>query len=189
MNPPVPYAKREGTDLTPSVVARLRAGDPAAARLLVDLYRAPLTRFCWGYLGRLEDAEDAFQDVCVKVLRAEAVPDSFRAYVYKIARNHCLNLRRARGRRPEQTDIAGENQLSDSLTGQLTRLADDEARRRVVELVRKLPAAKQEILRLRYTEDLSRAEIGEVLDISESVVKSRLFEAMKTLRTQIADTS
>ncbi len=115
------------------------------------------------------------------------MPDTFRAYVYKIARNHCLNILRSRGRRPENGQIPEETQLSGSLTGQLTRLANDEARRRVVAVVRKLPDEKREILRLRYTEDLSRAEIALVLEIPENLVKSRLFEAMKKLRTELSE--
>ena len=47
-----------------------------------------------------------------------------------------------------------------------------------------LSEAQREAIRLRYVEDLSRAEIAEVLDLPESVVKSRLFESLKKLREQ-----
>ena len=42
----------------------------------------------------------AVQEVFLKVLGASAVPDNFRAWIYRIARNHCLNLVRNRERRP-----------------------------------------------------------------------------------------
>ena len=45
-----------------------------------------------------------------------------------------------------------------------------------------LEESQREVLRLRYVEDLSRLEIAEVLDIPESVVKSRIFEGLKKLR-------
>ena len=46
-------------DLTPSLVARLRSGDTTAGGLLDRLYRQALVRFCRGYLGSREEAEDA----------------------------------------------------------------------------------------------------------------------------------
>jgi len=64
----------------------------------------------------------------------------------------------------------------------LTRLAKRELRSRTSHLVDALPVSQQEVLRLRYTEGLSRAEIAEVLEIPDSLVKSRLFEGLKKLR-------
>ena len=104
--------------------------------------------------------------------------------MYKVARNHCLNLLRHRRRRKDQQAIPAASQLKDSLTGHLTRLARDERRTQLDDLVLSLPASQREVLRLRYVEELSRGEIAEVLELSESVVKSRLFEGLKSLREQ-----
>jgi len=51
-------------------------------------------------------------------------------------------------------------------------------------MVQSLEESQREVLRLRYVEDLSRTEIAEVLDIPESVVKSRIFEGLEKLREQ-----
>lgn len=169
-------------DVTPSLVTRLREGDPNAGGLLDSLYREALIRFCWGYLGCLEDAEDAVQDICCHVLRSECVPDAFRPWLYKTARNHCVNLLRGRARRRDDAKLPSGSQLGGMLTGQLTKLVRSEQRSRLNELVRNLPDAQQEVLRLRYVEAFSRGEIAEVLEIPESVVKSRLFEGLKRLR-------
>lgn len=169
-------------DLTPSLVARLRAGDEDAGTLLDNLYRTALIRFCWGYLGRMEDAEDAVQDICFKVLRSDSVPDAFRPWLYKTARNHCLNMIRQHNRRRDNGELPSGSQLRDMLTGQLTRLVRTEQRARVDELVRSLPDSQQEVLRLRYVEGLSRVEISDVLETSQQVVKSRIFEGLKRLR-------
>ena len=61
-----------------------------------------------------------------------------------------------------------------------------ELQSRVSELVQGLPDAQRETLRLRYVEGLSRAEIAEVIETTESVVKSRLFEGLKKLREQMS---
>ena len=50
-------------DLTPTLVAGLREGDPEAGKLLNTLYRERLIRFCWGYLGAIDEAEDAVQEI------------------------------------------------------------------------------------------------------------------------------
>ncbi len=171
-------------DLTSSLVLRLRAGDSNAGALLDQLYRDALLRFCWGYLGRLEEAEDAVQDICCKALSADAVPDAFRPWLYKIARNHCLNLLRAQARRKDDQDLPTASRMHESLTGQLTRLVRDEQKARLDELVRGLPETEREVLRLRYVEGLSRPEIAEVLEMEDSVVKSRLFEGLQRLRGQ-----
>lgn len=173
---------RHSPDLTPSLVAKLRGGDAQAGALLDAVYRQAMTRFCQGYLGRVEEAEDAVQEVFCKVLRAELVPSNFRAYLYKIARNHCRNVLRARDRRRDGLMLPPTSQLAGRSTGTLTRLVKQELRSRVIHLLGALPAAQGEVLRLRYAEGLSRAEIAYVLEVPESVVKSRLFEGLKKLR-------
>ena len=171
-------------NLTPSLVARLREGDAEAGALLDDLYREAMFRFCWGYLGSTEEAEDAVQDICFKVLSAKDVSHNFRPWLYKVARNHCLNLLRHRARRKDHWQLPAPSQVSAALTGHLTRLANEELRSHMRDLVNRLSEAHREVLRLRYVEDLSRAEIAEVLELPESVVKSRLFEGLKKLREQ-----
>ena len=182
MTEKTPAQESEPSDLTPSLVASLRDGDAEAGSLLENLYRTALVRFCWGYLGRVEDAEDAAQDITCKVLSSRTFPDAFRPWLYKTARNHCLNLVRQRGRRHDGEELPSGSQLQDMLTGQLTRLVRSEQRERVDELVGSLPESQQEVLRLRYVEGLARAEIAEVLETPEPVIKSRIFEGLRRLR-------
>jgi len=168
-----------------TLVQCLRDGDPGAADLLDRLYRDALLRYCWGYLGSMEEAEDALQEVWYRVFTAAHVPDRFRPWLYKIARNRCFNILRAKARRREGTGLPADSQLAASLTGHLTKMVNEEMRSRMSHLVESLPDAQREVLRLRYVEGLSRTEIAEVVDIPESVVKSRLFEGLKRLREQV----
>jgi RNA polymerase sigma-70 factor (ECF subfamily) len=186
MNPKQRDSELEAEDLTPSLVVRLRRGDPGAGALLDRLYREKLVRFCWGYLGRIEEAEDAVQDICYRVLTATNIPDTFRPWLYKTARNHCFSALRRRARRLDGEPLPAASQVHEILTGHLTRLVNEEQRSRLSELVRSLPDEQREVLRLRYVEDLSRTEIAEVLEVPESVVKSRLFEGLKRLRERAA---
>jgi RNA polymerase sigma-70 factor (ECF subfamily) len=168
--------------LTPFLVLRLRQGDAQAARLLNETYRPHLLRFAYGYLGRIDAAEDAVQDVFCRVLENPTIPENFRAWVYRICRNRCLDILRARSRKRDDQELPNDSHLDAQITGDLTRLARREQQARLRELLAALPANQREVLRLRYTEDLSRSEIAEVLGIRESLVKSRLFEGLQKLR-------
>lgn len=172
-------------DLTSDQVAMLRRGEPGAADLLESTYREPLVRFCRNYLLRAEDAEDAVQDVFCKVLAADDLPDNFRAWLYRIARNHCLNLVRNHRRRKDLSPLPSSDDMDADLTGQLTRMLRVELGAKVRAALRTLPEPTQEALRLRYVDGLSRGEIAEVLELRESVVKSRLFEGLKRIREQL----
>ncbi|MEM6568285.1 MAG: RNA polymerase sigma factor [Planctomycetota bacterium] len=164
-----------------SLVDRLRAGDPDAARELESDYRPALVRYAYGILGDAAAAEDAAQEVLVKALAATAVPESVRPWLYRIARNHCLNLLRYDRVRGEQA-LPSRSPFTDSRTGHLTRLVRAENEEELRERLERLTPEHREVLELRYGEDLGREEIAVVLDLAPSIVKSRLYEAMKRLR-------
>ena len=170
-------------ELTATLVGRLRAGDEEAARVLDELYREPIVRFCWGYLRSGAEAEDATQEIFAKVLVSATVPDDFRVWLYRVARNHCLNAVRDRGRRREETEPL---ELARSATGDLTRMVRAEEREHVAHALAELPESYREVLRLRYAEDLSRTEIAAVLELPESLVKTRLYEGLKRLKERAA---
>lgn len=168
-------------EITATLIQKLRRGDTEAGAMLDSQFRERMHRFCLGYLGSDSEAEDAVQDIFVKVLTAETVPDHFRAWLYRVARNHCLDVIRAKKRRRPRAGLP-EHDIYEPLTGNLTRLARREERAEMLELLAQLTRGHREILWLRYTEGLSRADVSEVLELPESVVKSRLFEAARKLR-------
>lgn len=168
------------------LLVALRAGNEAAAAELEARFRRPLERFAYGYLGRREAVEDVLQEAFCRALASPTLPEELRPWLYRITRNLCLNLVgssafRSRG----EVDDLDEAQLA-SQTGHLTKLVREEQRVELARLVRELSGEQQEVLRLRYAEDLSREDIAEVLDLSVSVVKSRLFEGLKKLRALAA---
>lgn len=173
---------REDAERNGLMVRQLRAGDERAGVLLDRMYRDLAFRFCWGYLENTADTEDAVQEIFCKVLRARQVPDHFRAWFYRLARNHCLDVLRQRRRRGEQAELLTESRLGAVVTGNLTRLVKHEMRVKMLRALHSLPPQQREILALRYAEGLSRAEIAEVLGLTEKLVKSRLFEGIRKLR-------
>ncbi|MBI3845555.1 MAG: RNA polymerase sigma factor [Planctomycetes bacterium] len=147
--------------------------------------REAMLRFCRGYLGSNDDAEDAVQEIACKVLEAGGAASHPRAWLYALARNHCLNALRTRARRRVDPTSPSRLDLAADATGHLTRLVREENRAHLGEAVAKLTESQREILLLRYVEDLSRDEIAEALALPVSIVKSRLFEALESLRAHI----
>jgi len=82
------------------LVALLRHGSDPAFETLAARYQPRLLRFCASMLGSREDAEDALQDVLISALGALRADDreiNLRPWLYRIARNRCIDdLRRAR---------------------------------------------------------------------------------------------
>lgn len=169
-------------DWSPSLLQAVRAGEPEATSQLERVFRPAMLRYCRGFLRDAQEAEDAVQEVFLKVLGSEAVPDSPRAWVYRIARNHCLNRLRSRARRRDDAPLASELDLAASLSGAATRLGRREELEQLVARLQALPEELREVLSLRYSEGLGREEIAGVLEIPVSTVKTRLFEGMKQLR-------
>ena len=173
-------------DLTPSLVDRIRRGDGEAALHLERLYRKPLVRFATGYVG-VDEAADVVQEVFVKVLEVDEPPDAFRPWVYRVTRNHCLNRLRGRGRRPDGTPLPSRGDWTAAVTGPLSALFRREREAQLAREIETLTAEQREVLTLRSAEGLSRREVADVLELSESVVKSRLYEALKRLRQRLED--
>ena len=76
-----------------------RRGDRAAFDRLAAAYRPEIVAYCFRFLGRREDAEDAAQEVFSHAwqhLSGFRMDSSFRTWIWEIARNRCLNLLRAR---------------------------------------------------------------------------------------------
>ena len=91
--------------MSEAALSRARAGDEDAFRELLDPYRAELRLHCYRILGSLQDAEDQLQETLLAAWRGlEGFEgrSSMRSWLYRIATNQCLNVLRARKRRPQE---------------------------------------------------------------------------------------
>jgi RNA polymerase sigma-70 factor (ECF subfamily) len=101
-----------------SVVAAAKAGDQAAFATLVEDYRPELQVHCYRMLGSFEDSEDLVQETFLRAWRKRAsvsshARSSFRAWLYSIATNACLDALQRKPRRllPSQLGPAPEEPL------------------------------------------------------------------------------
>ncbi len=186
------HAIESSSALSPAdevLVERARDGDGQAASELVLRYRDAMARFCFGYLGHLQDAEDAAQDVLAVVNRSDRLPpNGFRRWLYRVARNRCLNLLKQRkDGRAGAGSVVNDSRWASPRTGPRTALLRREREEEIRRLLSALPDHQREVLILRYFVGLCRREIAEVLDVPDSIIKSRLFEAGQRLREQLRD--
>ena len=153
----------------------------AALAALVDQYATTLYRVAFSVLRNAADAEDAVQEAFLRVLRhrdtLEEVRDQ-RVWLIRIVWNIVLDRKRRAKTRPETDDIS---ELARVLPA--TGLSADERaaaaqhHTQILELVDRLPAKERQVLVLSAFEELNSVEIAEVLGITESSVRSRLFRA------------
>ncbi len=172
------------------LVRRASKGDAEAAGRLAARYQEAMVRYCYCHLGNVADAEDTAQDVLAKLMSTAQLPAGpFRPWLYRVARNQCLNvLKRRKGAPTPAGSFLHDSQRVSPRTGPRTAALRDEARENVRRLLASLSANDREVLILRYFEGLARAEVAAVLDLPESVVKSRLFEAMQRVKKHLPET-
>src|SRR4051812_30381084 len=90
------------------LMTRARAGDGEAFRELVGPYRSELQVHCYRFLGSVQDAEDALQEVLLAAWRGLGQYEeraSLRTWLYRIATNRCLTAMRTESRRPRRAGL------------------------------------------------------------------------------------
>ena len=192
-------------DLEPLVEAA-RAGDEHAFRALVEPLGRELHAYAYRMLGGFHDAEDALQESRLKAWRALATYEpraSFRAWMYRIVTNTCLDLLKTRSRRvlPQdvsppiapgppttepRTDIAWIEPYPDALLPptpspeQAARLREG-IRLAFVRVVQMLPPRQRAALILHDVLDWSVVEVAAMLDTTEAAINSALQRARATI--------
>lgn len=179
-------------DLTDeALIARTADGDAAAFEALMRRYQGRVYQFVRWQAGVSErTAEDITQEVFLQLYRVARQfrgGARFRTWFFTLARNVCRNHQRTlRRRAPERWYALPEEALesvADDGPGPQARCERGEARRVVGEALGRLPDLQREVLLLREWQDLSYAEIAEVLEVPIGTVRSRLHKARETLLT------
>lgn len=174
---------RETAGWAEDCLARLAAGEDAAAAELYDRLGDELYGFALWLCGSAADAADVVQEVFVRLLRARGrlggVRDG-RAYLLRMTRTAAADLHRRGGARHEPLD---ERLVAPVLEDPASRL---EARRLSGWLAR-LPPRQRAAIYLRYFSELSYAEIGRVTGVPTFTAASRCRLALRRLRRWLGE--
>ncbi len=180
-------------DIEMEWLAEAQAGDYSAFDQLHTALEPMILRFVRRLVGSPQAAEDITQDVFIalfKNLDQVDPPEKLRPYLFRIARNRCYDLLRKQGRYEHVTLDDEPMQVRVSFMNQ-QQPAPDEATHwillnlEVQDAIDQLPEAQRQTLILYSEEEMSYAEIAEIMEVSMGTVKSRLHHAKKNLRRLI----
>lgn len=191
----LPAANSEARERDKVLLGRLRAGDDAAFRELVEANTGPMLAVARRFLRNEDDARDAVQDAFLSGFRALdrfAGDALLSTWLHRITINACLMKLRTRRRRPEGS-------IDDLLPGFLEDgrlvgpdepweeradaiLESKQSRHLVTEAIDRLPDIYRTVLILRDIEGFDTEQTAEALDLSVPAVKTRLHRARQALK-------
>jgi RNA polymerase sigma-70 factor (ECF subfamily) len=188
-------------------LAAALGGDPAAFAVLTDPFRRELMAHCYRMLGSLQDAEDLVQETFLRAWRRLETYEgraSFRAWLYKISTNACLDVLERRPRRSLPITVCDPTDPQAALPAPVfepvwldpypdellvSLEANPEAlyeKREKISLafmvaLQVLPPRQRCVLILSDVLDWGPAEIADLLDITLSAANSLLYRARKMI--------
>jgi RNA polymerase sigma-70 factor (ECF subfamily) len=182
-------------DYDAELMVRVKEGDGASFDVLLEKHRSPVIHFLYRMVQNRAVAEELAQEVFLRVYRSRSTYEptaKFTTWLFRIATHLALN-----SLRDGKNDRRQESLDDDSSEGPARQVFDmrpsveavmvketrlQEVRRAVAGLPEKQRAA---VLMHKYQE-MEYAQIANVLNCSESAVKSLLFRAYETLRARLA---
>jgi RNA polymerase sigma-70 factor (ECF subfamily) len=178
-------------DATQAHAAELPALDTSEAiTALAAQYSTTLYRVAYSVCRNASDAEDAVQEAFLRVLKhREKLSEirDLRVWLIRITWNVVLDRKRRMKVRPETEDISElEHKLPTQGPGADHSLISAQACRRVFDLIDRLPKKERQALMLSAIEELTTAQIADVLGATESSIRSRIFRARRELAMLLA---
>jgi len=161
------------------------AGDEAALARIYDAYARPIYRYHYSRVGNAPDAEDLTSQTFMAVL--EALPryqhrGRFTAWIFQIARNKVMDHFR---RNPGMKDVT-EEAVADPLQSEaLEAIYQRESKTHLKALLHLLEDDERELIRLRFTAELSFVQIGQLLGRSEDAVRKSIRRILDRLAVQM----
>lgn len=162
------------------------AGDRAAFAALLSRHYDRLFGFAFRLLGNRAEAEDMTQDICAALpaklagFRGDA---RFTTWLYRVAVNAAHDRRRRAATRAKAADGWGDWEIN-----RREALREDAAAQDwLVQAMTALPSELRDTVALVLGEDLTQAEAGQVLGLSEGTIAWRMSEVKKHLRALRAE--
>jgi RNA polymerase sigma-70 factor, ECF subfamily len=161
-------------------IERALTGDHSAFAQIVERYQTQVYNLAYRMLGTQQDAEDAAQEIFIRVYTRLSSYDRarrFSTWLMSVSSNYCID--RLRRRRPilPIDDLVGVLSSKDPGPERVALLHEEQSE--VKRALRRLPDHYRLITVLRYWNDLSYEEICAVTGLSESAVKTRLHRARR----------
>ncbi len=165
--------------------------DPAAFGILYEQYIDRVYAYIYHRVGNAQDTEDltarTFYRALDKLHTYEDRGLPFSAWLFRIAHNLVANWHRDRGRRRflSLDKLWSHSKEGDTPEEQMER---EEKHAALWDAIEQLPEDRRTLLLYKFGSRLSNLEIGELLEKSESAIKSLYFRTLATLRKELETT-
>jgi RNA polymerase sigma-70 factor (ECF subfamily) len=176
------------------LVQRYLRGDAQAFDQLYDRHHRSVFLLVRQYFPQRERAEEVFQEIFMKVLdRLDRFQSegSFKAWLFTVSRNHCIDRLRYQARRPETPASAlGDPEEANHFLEQAahvpgsqeSRAYENQLAQQLQEALDKLPEEQRETFLLKESGGLTFEEIAQMMGVSVNTAKSRMRYALTHLR-------
>ena len=178
--------RREMNHLSDQELMRIvQAGDFSPASEIFDRYSSRIYNFAYRFLKNSEAAEDAMQEVFVKMLKYANQfhgDAKLSTWLFSITANWCRDYLRKADNKPKDSDDVLVTLPAPSEHSPERNLEQRENEKRIQKALSALTPEQREAILLSRYQGLSYAEIAQISGCSEGAVKTRVFRAMETLK-------
>lgn len=176
-------------------IRQIKNGDQNAFAEIVEIYKDKVFQLCYRMLGNRHEAEDIAQEAFIRAyvnIHSYDLNKKFSTWLYRIATN--LSIDRIRKKKPDyylDAEIAGSEGLTMySQVAADVALPEDELESMELQAliqseILKLPEKYRSVIVLKYIEEFSLKEIGDILDLPVGTVKTRIHRGREALRHQL----
>ena len=152
---------------------------------LIDPFKNKLFRFAKRFLVSVEEAEDATQDVLLKLWKIRDRLSTYKspeAFAMIITKNHCLD--RLKSKQAQNLKIVHHN-YEDHNQKLQNKIEARDSLNLIEKFMKTLPVQQQLIVQLRDVEQYEFNEIADLLEMKETAIRVALSRARKTLREKL----
>ena len=177
---------RECDDI--ALVSMANTGDTSAFEELVRRYRNEVFAFCYHFVRNREEAWDLSQEAFIKAYKALKRfrgKSKFKTWLMRITANHCKDWLKKRRLKTVPFDDVVQHTAPSTATGPRKAMENSELGKAIEYAVSQLSPKHQLAFVLREYEDMSYAEMSDIMECNLGTVMSRLHHARKKLQNTL----
>lgn len=163
-------------------------GDEEAFSLLYQQNVKKIYNYIYYRTGNVHDAEDltarVFQRALSHITKYKKTKVPFSAWLYRIAHNLVANWHRD-NKRKNELPLEDHSNIKSKVEMPEVQIENRQEVEKLIKAIHKLSSDRQQLLILKYVENLSNKEVGEIMRKSEGAIKSLYHRTLKELRSII----